>query len=337
MPEFRRDIISGNWVIIATERAKRPEDFTKGKPQSQPDDKDKCFFCQGHEGETPPELLAYGPPGRKPNSPGWEVRAFPNKFPALKSGDSFQIKKREIYEVAEAVGFHEVIAMADHDKTLALLTAQELEMLLRAYQERFLDHCANPIVKYILIIYNHKEAAGASIKHPHSQLFAIPLVSNDLALELRNTSHFYKHHRKCPFCHIIENEVDTARGKRVVYQNRSFIALAPYASKNPFEVWILPRSHNPFFQIVDYQERLELGECLRTVLKKLYVGLEDPAFNYYIQSAPCDGGEYNYYHWHLEILPRLTKRAGFEYGTGTIINVVDPDKAASFLRDVKID
>ncbi len=338
MPEFRRDLISGKWVIIATERAKRPEDFTKGK-KKEPVDEDTsgCFFCEGHENETPPELLSFGKDGRHPNTPGWEVRAFANKFPALEPGENFEIKKHEIYEVAEAVGFHEIIVTVDHNKPPALFSAKEMEVLLRAYQERFLAHCANPMIKYVLIIYNHGEAAGASIKHPHSQLFAIPLVSNDLSVELKNTRNFYKHRQKCPFCHIIENEVDRAKGRRVVFENRSFIALTPFASRNPFEVWILPRVHNPFFQIVDYQERVELGECLTQVLKKMYVGLEDPPFNYYIQSAPCDGKEYNYYHWHLEILPRLTKRAGFEYGTGTIINVVDPDKAASFLRDVKTD
>jgi UDPglucose--hexose-1-phosphate uridylyltransferase len=337
MAEFRRDLISGKWVIIATERAKRPEDFTNEKRVETKPDSGPCIFCPGQEGSTPGELLAYGDKDRSPNSSGWKVRVFPNKFPALQPGSKFAITNREIYKVAEAVGFHEIIVSADHNKPPALMTDSELEMVLRAYQERFLVYCANDLIKYVLIIYNHGPEAGASIQHPHSQLFAIPIISNDLQLELDNTSKFFGQRGICPFCKIIENEVGPARGRRVIFQNDSFIALAPFAARSPFEVWILPRRHNPFFQIVDYQERLQLSECLRVVLKKFYQGLNNPPFNYYIQSAPCDGGDYNYYHWHLEILPRLTKHAGFEYGTGTIINVVDPDQAAAFLREVKID
>ncbi len=339
MPEFRKDLVRGEWVIIATERAKRPEDFTKNRqvpPTNGPKVVDGCFFCEGHEKQTPAEVLAYPAGNRKPNQPGWQVRVFPNKFPALIPGQKFESLHHEVYHVGQAIGWHEIIATVDHSKPPALFSSTEMEMMIRAYEERFQVHCSNELVKYVLIIYNHGQEAGASLAHPHSQLFAIPVISNYLRQELDGAASFYRKHQQCVFCRIIENEVKEAKKQRVVFENEGFIALCPYASQNPFEVWILPRRHNPFFQIVDYMERVQLGECLRAVLKKYYVGLDNPPFNYYIQSAPSDGQEYNHYHWHLEILPHLTTRAGFEYGTGIMINVVKPEDAAKFLRETKI-
>jgi len=341
MPEFRRDIIRREWVALATGRAKRPADFVKDRkdPQMNPkSDNSGCFFCPGHESETPPEVLAYSKDeNRKSDTSGWWVRAFPNKFPAFVPGEEFAQEHYQIYQHGEAVGFHEVIATADHNIPPALFSTEQMEMMLRAYEERFQVHCAKDVVKYILIIYNHGKSAGASLEHPHSQLFAIPIVSNYLKVELRGAEKYHHTHKKCVFCSIIDNEVSKAKGQRVVYDSEKFIALAPYASRNPFETWILPKDHNPFFQIEDYATRVQLAECLRTVLKKLYVGLKNPDFNYYIQTAPCDGKDYGYYHWHLEILPRLSVRAGFEYGTGIIINTVSPEDAAKYLREVNID
>ncbi len=336
MPQFRKDPIRNEWVILATERAKRPESFVNEEKEDTKS-AENCPFCEGHESETPKEVLTYDGQNRKPDTKGWEVRVFQNKFPALAEGTVLNKHKEDIYDVANAVGNHEIIVTGDHNKPPALFSSEEMEMMLRAYEERFAHYCQSDFIKYVLIIYNHGKSAGASLDHPHSQLFAIPIVSSYLQKELHGAQNFYDGSGKCVFCHIIENEVDKAKGKRIVFENEKFIALAPYASRNPFETWILPKNHNPFFQIMEYSDRLQLAECLQTVLKKFYVGLKNPSFNYYIQSAPCDGENYNYYHWHLEILPRLQTRAGFEYGTGIIINEVDPDEAAKFLREVKTD
>ncbi|EKD49875.1 MAG: hypothetical protein ACD_63C00023G0005 [uncultured bacterium] len=339
MPELRLDPITREWVILAPERAKRPEGLTLSKKKEVEASEHKdCFFCEGNEKETPSEVLAYSEnESRKKDGSGWKVRVFPNKFPVLVSGGKFEVRQSGIYESADAVGFHEIIATVDHCKPPALFSSEEMEMMLRAYEDRFNAHCVKDVVKYVLIIYNHGRKAGASLAHPHSQLFAVPVISIFLKRELDGARNYFEKNKKCVFCDMMEKEVYAEKGKRVVFENDGFIAFEPYASKNPFETWILPKKHKPYFQIVDYKERVMLGDCLRTVLKKLYKGLNDPSFNYYIKSAPCDENNYqDYYHWHLEILPRLATRAGFEYGTGIIVNTMDPDEAAVFLREVKI-
>lgn len=336
MPELRLDPVTDKWVIIAPNRAKRPGDFAvKEKVNISPDDKKNCFFCSGNEKMTPPEVLAYSKdPCRKSNMPGWTVRAFANKFPAFEPKKDFNIQKNGLYFHASSVGHHEVIASVDHDKIPALFSKDEMAEFIRANKERFAVHCGDDFVKYVLIIYNHGKLAGGSIRHPHSQLFSMPVISNDIKDELDGAFKYFERNKRCVFCDMIDYEKKAEGGKRVIFKNENFVAFAPYASKAPFEIMILPTKHSPRFQDISSKEMQDLAEALLKVLKALHIKLDNPPFNFYIQSSPCDGNDYSsYYHWQLELLPKLSIRAGFEYGTGIIINTMDPDEAAKFLKN----
>lgn len=335
MPELRRDPITRKWTVVARARAKRPESFCEKKEaflglvSNDP-------FAEGKEKDNAPELLAYSKdPRREPDTPGWTVRVFENKYPAFDFvfGDKFQIHKNGIYEYEKGVGYHEVIVTIDPKKHLAFFSSEEMSEILRAYQERFSTHCAKEIVKYVCIIYNHGKRAGASIAHPHSQLFAFPVITNNIKDEIDGANDYYKENRRCVFCDIINEE--RRQKKRIIMETENFISFAPYAARFPFETWIIPKLHEPYFETMDKDQRFEFGDHLREILNKLYSAFRDPPYNFYIHSSPCDNREYPHYHWHLELIPRFTKIAGFELGTGMMINTMSPEDAAKYLRAVE--
>ncbi len=335
MPELRRDPITGQWVAIATERAVRPESFLSAP--SAPEVKHAwCPFCPGNAPDER-ELLAYRPPGSAPGDNSWTLRVVDNKYPAFTMGTGRYLDRRGLYESTVGLGAHEVIVYTrDHERDLALTTPQEATDLVRACRARMREHARHPRIEYVSIICNHGPEAGASLRHPHCQLLAIPVLPNTIVAELREAGYYHDTRAECIFCAMLKQEEEEL--ERVVWQNEAFVAFTPWASRVPFEIWILPRRHVASFENILHDEIPEMGDILREALARLYFGLNNPPFNFYIHTAPCQRDDVaRYYHWHLEILPKLTQSAGFELSTGVMINTVAPEQAATFLREVKPD
>lgn len=329
MPELRKDPVMGRWVIIATERARRPSDFParsdkrKGPP---------CAFCGGHEEETPPEVLSYRPDGSPPNSPGWQVRVVPNKFPALRIEGEPERRGVGLYDMMNGVGAHEVIVETpNHELAMADLDDEALARVVWAYRERIADLKKDRRFRYVLIFKNHGAEAGASLEHSHSQLIALPIVPLNVVDELHGAREYFEYRERCVFCDIVRQAAEDP--SRVVAEDRDFITLVPFASRFPFEMWVLPKRHAAAFEEVDESERASFARNLGGALRRLRRTVNDPPFNYTIHSAPLGQPEGGYYHWHLEILPKLTRVAGFEWGSGFYINPVPPEDAARFLRE----
>ncbi len=331
MPELRRDPITGDWVIVASERAKRPSDFRSHSPGREEQGEAPCPFCPGNEAMTPPEIMAFRHPGSQRDGPGWWVRVVPNKYPAL--GIEGDLNKTGIgmYDWMNGVGAHEVIVETpEHGKQVAFLDNRQLEDVLWAYRARYLDLKKDPRLKYILIFRNYGRVAGASLSHPHSQLVATPIIPGVVAGELEGARRYAEYRDRCVFCDIVRQELD--EGKRVVAENKHFVVVAPYASRTPFETWLLPKSHSASFAAIPAEEQTSFAVVLGETLRRLHLCLEDPPYNYTIHTAPCDTDEDGGFHWHLSISPRLTIAAGFEMGTGIYINVTPPEIAAEHLR-----
>lgn len=329
MPELRRDPIIGRWVIISNERGKRPTDF--GKEEISKTDKG-CPFCPGNEKMTPPEILAYGAPGRPRDSRDWQVRVIPNKYPALAIEGSINRQGDGMYDKMNGLGAHEVIIESpDHFNGIADMSDKQVEDILWSYRERMMDLKRDVRFEYILIFKNHGSPAGATLAHPHSQLIATPIVPKRVREEVNGAKNYYEYKERCGFCDIIRQEMKT--GERVVAENDSFIALAPFASRFPFEVWVLPKVHDSEYESIQRQDTANLARLMKNVMGKIGRVLGSPPYNYLIHAAPLKEPRLPHYHWHIEIIPKLTKVAGFEWGTGFYINPVAPEEAAKFLRE----
>jgi len=329
MGELRQDIVTGQWVVMATGRARRPTDFTRPSVPTLPDEVKDCPFCPGHELMTPLEVLAIRPEDSEPNSPGWQVRVFPNKYPAFMTGEEVE-PGTSMLPRRPADGSHEVIVHSpDHSLSLATMPAEQVELVLRVYRHRYRVNCQDPHVRYVHIIVNHGRDSGASLEHSHSQLFGVPLVPMLVMQELAGASWHQASKGECVYCRIISEE-QLAR-QRVISANRSFVALAPFASRLPFEAWILPRAHQESFDLINEEQLDDFGEMLRDILGRYSEKFDNPPFNYFIHSAPCDGSEYPYYHWHLEVAPKLTTLGAFELGTSMMINITTPESATQFM------
>lgn len=333
MPELRKDPIVGRWVIIATDRARRPV-----SPPSEPfaHNEGSCPFCAGHEEHTPHEILAYRTPGTKPNQPGWRVRVVPNKYPALQIEGDLNKRGEGIYDKMNGIGAHEVILECPfHEPSLTNLTEDNIREILWVYRDRLVDLKKDPRLVYGMLFKNVGTAAGASLEHSHSQLIVTPIVPINVLEEMTGSQEFFNYRGRCIYCDMIHQEESSE--KRIVMSTPHFLAFCPFAARFPFETWILPKHHNSHFENIQKIEVDELGTVLKTLLKKLEVGLEKPAYNYVIHTSPFDTQSLPHYHWHMEIIPRLTRVAGFEWGTGFYINPVPPEQAASFLREIEVD
>ena len=334
MPELRKDPITGRWVIIATERAKRPTDFVREKVQIR--GSGFCPFCYGNESKTPPEIIAYRSDGSLRNAPGWSLRVVSNKFPALGIEGSLNRQGEGLYDKMNGIGAHEVIIETpDHQKTLAMLSPRQIEDVLWAYRDRILDLRKDRRFKYIMIFKNHGEAAGASLEHTHSQLIALPVVPKRVLEETGGARDYFNFKERCIFCDIIRQETES--GIRVIADTPAFIAVAPFAPRFPFEIWIMPRVHQSAFEDSHKQEFEQLALMLKDMLMRLDKVLDYPAYNYIIHTSPIPESPNEHYHWHLEIMPKLTKIAGFEWGTGFHINPTPPEESAKFLREAQVD
>ncbi|MEN6537628.1 MAG: galactose-1-phosphate uridylyltransferase [Bryobacteraceae bacterium] len=330
MPELRKDPVTGRWVIIASDRAMRPNDFIREQVTIKGGR--FCPFCPGNEQKTPPEILAFRPQGSGRNEPGWSLRVIPNKFPALRVEGELNRQGDGIYDRMNGVGAHEVLVETpDHNVSLAQLPEKNVEDIFWAFRERILDLKKDHRLIYILVFKNYGEAAGASLEHSHSQLIALPVVPKRVREELAGAKSYFDFKERCIFCDIVRQDLED--GTRIILETDHFVAISPYASRFPFETWIVPKRHQSHFEDIETASIQNLGWVLRAIARKIDKVLEHPAYNLMIHSSPIQEGPLAHYHWHIEIIPKLTKVAGFEWGTGFYINPTPPETAAKYLRD----
>jgi len=325
LPKLRQNPVTGDFVVIAPERAKRPDDYILPKPVAKKKNLEFCNFCEG--GEAYNERMADA--GTK------NIYVVKNKYPAFVDKEAITLDAGKIYYSQQSVGDHEVIVFLDHEKDLAEVPVSQLNELFEVYQQRISFYKKNPSIEYIMPIHNHGAESGESIEHPHSQLFASSIIPNTILKEIIGSEKFYKDEGKCIFCEIIKEEKKI--GQRMVYENEDFVAFCAYASRMPFEMWVLPKKHLENFEKMTAPARKKLAEIFQIVIMKLYKGINDPPLNFYLHDSPVSDTHHDhFYHWHLEITPRLTRFGGYEMGSGVIIDVVSPERSAEFLRKVKI-
>jgi UDPglucose--hexose-1-phosphate uridylyltransferase len=327
---MRKDPITGRWVIIAADAAMRPSDFIRG--HSAPTGKQPCPFCPGFESKTPPEVLAYRPGGGSPNSIGWTLRVIPSKFPALRVEGLLNHTGDGIYDKMNGIGAHELlIETPDHMQTLGDFTDKQFENIFWAFRDRLVDLRRDFRLRYIVIFKNHGAAAGTALEHTHTQLLALPVVPKRVQDEIRGARRYYNYRERCIYCDIARQEA--ADGSRLILETDFFVAIAPYASRFPFEVWIVPKFHASHFESIEIPQAQSLSWIQRAVIRKLDKVLERPAYNLTLHTSPIQDPALPHYHWHIEIAPKLMKLAGFEFGSGFFNNPTAPEEAARFLRD----
>ncbi len=346
MPELRRDPITRRWVIIATERAKRPSDFGGHSGSEENVEKlESCPFCEGNEHKTPPEILAFRKPESKENEPGWWVRVIPDRFPIVTTDHPNKLDPHGvgIYDEANAYGYHELIVETPkHLQDLSDLDPQHIYEVLWAYKTRTIDiKNSDDTINHILIVRNFGKEAGsrAFTSHSHSHLVALPITPKRILDELKGSDIFYRFHERCIFCDIVREELKNR--ERIIAESDHFVAISFFAARVPFEIHILPKRHNPYFENSTEEELRDLGKLLKEVLTRLKIAA-NPAYNMIFHSAPYKVPSLTnfpleeIYHWHIEITPRLTKAAGFEWGSGFHINPLPPENAAKYLREIII-
>ncbi|MBM3776246.1 MAG: galactose-1-phosphate uridylyltransferase [Acidobacteria bacterium] len=330
MPELRKDPVTGRWVIIAEERSRRPSDFLRESVPPPALDGRICPFCPGQEAKTPPEVFAWRTAGRA-NEPGWDVRVVPNKFPALRIEGGLDRRPDGMFDRMNGVGAHEVIIETpDHGAVLSTLADRQIELVLSAFRERVADLKRDRRFGYTMLFKNHGAAAGASLEHSHSQLVALPATPKRVQEELDGARRYFEFKERCIFCDIVRQE---AGSPRLVLETGRFLVIAAYAARFPFETWIIPKDHDSHFEYADGPTLANLAWVLGATLRKMERTLERPPYNFMIHTAPLQDPAMQHYHWHLELIPRLSRIAGFEWGSGFYINPTPPEEAAKFLRE----
>ena len=330
MADLRKDPISGRWIITNTDNPKKPGDFEKVEemPKEGP-----CPFCYGNEHMTPLEIDVIRHKSTEPNTPGWLVRTVANKFPALQIEGELERRGVGIYDMANGIGAHEVIIETPyHDKTITDLTVEEVSMIIDMYCRRSLDLQKDKRFKYILIFKNHWITAGATLEHSHTQLIALPMIPKNVLEELQGASAYFEFRGRCIFCDIIRQELEEK--ERILIENEYFISFCPFVSRFPFEVHIMPKEHSNRFCDLDKDQKQELAKILKETLTRLKIALSEHSYNFIIYSAPFDKKEHESYHWYIEIMPRLTRVAGFEWGTGFYLLPTPPEVAIKYLKEV---
>ncbi len=339
MSELRKDPVLGRWVIVASERSRRPTDFKPFTEDRQ--SPENCPFCESHEAMTPPEIHAIRSSGVA-NKPGWQVRVVPNKFPALGIQADPSRKGVGMFDQMGGFGAHEVIIETpNHDTRLHQMNTDQIASVMRVLQDRLQDLHRDIRFRYILIFKNEGSQAGASLSHAHTQLIATPITPIHLKQKLQGAENYFRLKERCIYCDIVQEEKQ--QGKRVVYENDGFIAFCPFASCFPFELNIFPKRHQAdFFNSRDANALL--ADAIKVVITKLCAGLNNPPYNFIVNTAPNRYPRRGYwatlnddFHWHIDIIPRLTKVAGFEWGSGFYINPTLPEEAAEFLANLEID
>ena len=330
MPQLRKDPIVHRWVIIATERSLRPSDFAFARESRQGG---FCPFCPGNEEATPDEVLAYR--DGEEGGGDWRLRVVPNKFPALKVEGELDREGDGVYDLMNGVGAHEVIIESpEHDAELHGMAVEQVADVLWAYRDRMVDLKQDIRFRYVMVFKNQGATAGASLEHSHSQLIALPIVPRTVDDEMRGSREYFGYKERCIYCDIVRQEMQD--GTRVVFQNERFLVVCPYAPKFAFECWILPKEHRANFESTDRETMVALADALKTTLGKLDLALDGPPFNYMLHTLPFNEDDHRYYHWHIELIPTLSKVAGFEWGSGFYINPTPPEEAAAHLRDIRV-
>ena len=330
MSELRRDPIGGRWVIVNVEHPLMPEkyDYEHHIPKGG-----TCPFCYGNEAMTPPEIDSFRDVHTQPNTPGWQVRVVPNKFPALKIEGELERRGIGIYDMSHGIGAHEVLIETPyHQKDIPDLLNNEIEEFLAMYCRRALDLIKDKRFKYIMVFKNFGAAAGASLEHPHTQMIALPMVPKNAMEEIKGAENYFEYRERCIFCDIIRQE--TQDQERMILENKHFVSFCPFVSRFPFEIWIMPKKHNPFFCHIPPDEIPDLASILKDTIgciKKVFPNL---SYNFIMHSAPIDGDSgIEGYHWHIEFMPKLTRVAGFEWGSGFYLVPTPPEVAAKLLRE----
>lgn len=332
--ELRQDPVSGDWVVIATARAKRPRQFAKPKKKERIPPKAGCPFEDPQKSGHGPPLLALdrkGNPIKVKKGGDWFVQVVRNKYPAFGLGDCSIVHREQPFVWLEGAGHHEVVITRDHLKQAAYFTQEEMTVLLKAYESRYRALAEEDCVEYVMIFHNHGSEAGASIFHPHSQIIAVPVIPPDVARSIiKGSKDYYEAHGACIHCNVIAAELKAK--ERVIYENDLMVVIAPFASKVAFETRVFPKKHGHSFVVINDDERFALADAMRQALRKLAKGLNEPSYNFFIHTAPVGQEYFKFYHWHIEILPKTAIWAGFELGTGMEISSVAPETAASYLR-----
>jgi len=329
MPELRKDPVLGRWIIISKERRKRPTDFLIEQSATSGG---FCPLCPGNENTTPPEVLAYDVNGnsRRDGAP-WQVRVVPNKYPALIIEGDLGKEGEGLYDRMNGIGAHEVIIESPvHEQSFSALPPEKMFFILRAFKDRINDLGRDPRFKYVMIFKNHGKAAGASLEHSHSQLIALPILPRMIVSELSGALSYFRYKERCIFCDIIRQEIK--QDVRVVCQNEHFITLTPFAPRTPFEMWVLPKYHSSAYCKEEESKLFSLAQILSETLRRLDSCIADVPYNFVLHTEPLQSDGLEHYHWHFEIVPKLTSIAGFEWGSGFYINPMPPEEAAAYLR-----
>jgi len=330
MSELRQDPTTKEWVIIAPERAKRPQHKARKRHLHElPDWDESCPFCPGNESQTPDEVF------RLPTSSegsSWEVRVVPNRFAALApEGNATRREHGRFIREMDGFGAHEVIIESpSHNTPMALMSYQQVEKVLIAYQERYNVLKKNRQLKFITIFKNHGWASGTSLAHPHSQLVATPIITPYYHQRFDIAHDHHVEMGECLYCELVAEELE--KGERIIAETEELVILQPYASRVPFETWIIPKEHSASFALFPTSGLAELSTVLKDTLFCIYEELDDPAFNLMIDTSTTEDEYDPYYHWHIRIVPRVTMIAGFEIGSGIYINTALPEETTRLMR-----
>jgi UDPglucose--hexose-1-phosphate uridylyltransferase len=326
--QLRKDLVSGTWVIFSTKRKDKP-DSLKNELQKEKNHNDtkNCPFCKENIHEQESDVLVY-----KKSDGDWSLKVFPNKFPAF-SSDYQNINKREEgpFEIMDGIGYHEVLITENHKEDIPDMEIMQVAEIIDAYQERYIALMNKRHIKYISIFKNHGHKAGASISHPHSQIMAMPVIDPDVFRSLDGSEKYYTAHRECVHCTMIEWEKEV--GQRVIFENKDFIVVCPFVSRVSFEIRIYPKRHLSYFERTTDEQKMGLAEAMKSALLKLKKNLNNPAYNLFLHTSPCDGQTYDHYHWHFEIFPKTNIWAGLELSTGIEMCSVLPEEAAKILKE----
>lgn len=337
LPFIRKDYLIDRWVIFAPERAKRPMEFKIGP--AKPEKIEKCPFCPGNEDKTPPATLLYlltdrgirkGKDSDRFRPKNWLIRCFPNLFPALRPSGERESEREVFFQSITARGFHEVLVESPrHYEHPGVARVKQLELVISAIIDRMKYFYTHDYIKYVSVFRNHGKMAGASLSHAHLQIIAMPIVPRLIVDELNAARRFFDENKECPFCQIIEKELE---GPRIIYDNDHFVALTPWASVYPYEFWILPKRHSQVMMDITLSERRSFANAIRTCFGNLVKKLNDPPYSFGYHFAPARG-KWDFYHWHLETYPKLSFLGGLEKSAGMFINTVFPESAAELLRE----
>jgi UDPglucose--hexose-1-phosphate uridylyltransferase len=326
MNELRKDLVSGDWIIIAPGRAKRPSEFLPEKKERNSSAKEDCPFEDFEKSGNVPVILSV------PDEKNWRAAIIPNKYPALAHSDSCAVVAKEgLFEHAEGLGQHDLLVFREHGKGLDAMSLEDVVIAFEALQKRYEMLSQDPCLEYTSAFFNWGASAGASLHHPHIQILTLPIMPPSISHSLLHSRAYWQNDERCVHCDILAYE--QKEKKRIVYENEHAVAVAPYASRNPFGVTVYPKTHLPSFEASEKADLQAVIEVLQACLGKMRTNINDPDLNFFIHTSPLKNkGIYQHYHWHVEILPKISTPAGFELSTGVLINVVPPETAAEILR-----